>query len=415
MKAKKKYLYKFPNHKFLYEVLKDIYNSMSLYTSMLVDDKESIKKIRLSKKYGCQIPRAILIDPTSACNLQCKGCWAAGYKKQDSLSYDTLDRIITQGKELGIKYYFFSGGEPLVRKDDLLILAEKHNNVLFAAFTNATLIDENFADKVAKLKNFTFFISIEGFREDTDYRRGKGTYDNVIKAMDILKERNIEFAFSACYHSQNYKSILSDEFVEFMIEKGCKLGWLFNYVPVGKKAPMELVCNPEQRGYIVTRLQELREKLDISFIDFFNDAHLVGGCVSAGRLYAHINARGDMEPCAFVHYSDSNIHDMSLLDALRSPLFKGITKNQPFNDNPLRSCPLIDNPTKLKNIVNSTDAKSTDLVSPEHIDEHEEKMVRVANQWGEFADKLYQSYQRKTKRMFNLLKCTYRILNKGRD
>lgn len=92
------------------------------------------------KKYNCNIPWAILLDPTSACNLHCTGCWAAEYGNKLNLTYDEIDDIINQGKELGVYMYIYTGGEPLVRKKDLIRLCKKHDDCVFLCFTNATLI-----------------------------------------------------------------------------------------------------------------------------------------------------------------------------------------------------------------------------------------------------------------------------------
>jgi MoaA/NifB/PqqE/SkfB family radical SAM enzyme len=188
------------------------------------------------KKYDCNIPWAILMDPTSACNLHCTGCWAAEYGNKLNMDYDTLDEIIRQGKELGVYMYIYSGGEPLVRKKDIIRLCEKHNDCVFLAFTNATLIDEEFANEMLRVKNFIPAMSVEGFEEETDMRRGKGTYQAVCRAMDILKEKKLPFGFSTCYHSQNAEVIGSEEYFDAMIEKGCKFGWFFTYMPVGNDA-----------------------------------------------------------------------------------------------------------------------------------------------------------------------------------
>lgn len=149
------------------------------------------KQDRLREKYGCNIPWAILMDPTSACNLKCTGCWAAEYGNQLSMSFETLDSIIVQGKKLGVYVYLYSGGEPLIRKKDIIKLCEKHHDCMFAAFTNATLIDEEFADEMLRVRNFIPAISIEGFEEETDSRRGKGTYRAVTQAMEILKRKKL--------------------------------------------------------------------------------------------------------------------------------------------------------------------------------------------------------------------------------
>ena len=166
---------------------------------------------KAAKKYGCNIPWAILMDPTAACNLHCTGCWAAEYQKTANMDYDLLDRIINEGKKLGIYMYIYSGGEPLVRKADLLKLAKKHSDCFFLSFSNATLVDEEFAKASAELGNLVLAISVEGFEKETDMRRGQGTYKKVIEAMDLLKAHGVPFGFSTCYHHYNTEVVGSDE------------------------------------------------------------------------------------------------------------------------------------------------------------------------------------------------------------
>ena len=178
------------------------------------------KTTKLQEKYQCNIPWAILMDPTSACNLHCTGCWAAEYGNRLNLSFEQLDNIIEQGKALGTYVYIYSGGEPLVRKADLIRLCEKHPDCGFLAFTNGTLIDDRFADEMLRVGNFVPAISIEGFEEATDSRRGKGTYAKVIEAMERLKARKLLFGISCCYTSANVEVIGSEEYFDAMIDMG---------------------------------------------------------------------------------------------------------------------------------------------------------------------------------------------------
>jgi MoaA/NifB/PqqE/SkfB family radical SAM enzyme len=344
---------------------------------------------KMKEKHKCHIPWAVLMDPTAACNLKCTGCWAQEYKKTDSLSYETLDRIINEGKELGTYLYIFSGGEPLLRKKDLIKLADKHDECIFLAFTNATLVDEEFANELERVGNFLLAISVEGFEEETDMRRGKGTYKKVMHAMDLLKERNLGYGFSTCYHSKNTDVVGSDEYVDLMIEKGCSFGWYFTYIPLGKDAVMDLLVTPEQRKYMYHNVRRLREEKPIFLMDFWNDGEFIGGCIAGGRHYLHINANGDVEPCAFIHYSNVNINDASLLDALKSPIFMQYKQNQPFNENHLRPCPLLDNPNKLKAMVHDSNAASTQPLDAEDVDSLTDKCQDISKQWGETADELW--------------------------
>ncbi len=351
---------------------------------------------RAREKYGFSVPWAILMDPTSACNLHCTGCWAAEYGSKLNMDFDTLDRIITQGKELGVYMYLYSGGEPLMRKEDIIKLCEKHDDCVFLAFTNATLIDEAFADEMLRVGNFVPAISVEGFEEETDFRRGKGTYRAIIGAMELLKAKRLPFGISCCYTSKNVEVIGSDDYVDDMIAKGAKFAWFFTYMPVGVDAVPELMVNARQRELMYHKVREWRTTKPLFTLDFWNDGGYVGGCIAGGRRYLHINANGDIEPCAFIHYSDSSIYEKTLFEALRSPLFMQYHENQPFNGNLLRPCPLLDNPGRLAQMVKRSGAKSTDLIHPEDADELCEKCAAAAADWAPVADRL-QNEEREAK------------------
>lgn len=340
--------------------------------------------------YGCNVPWAILMDPTSACNLHCTGCWAAEYGNKLNMSFETLDDIVRQGKALGIYMYLFSGGEPLMRKADIIRLCETHPDCVFAAFTNGTLIDEAFADEMLRVKNFVPAISVEGFEEATDFRRGKGTYQAVMRAMDILRAKKLPFGASCCYTSKNIDSLSSEAYIDHLIAKGAKFAWFFHYMPVGNDAVTDLLPSPEQRTQMYDRLRAFRQTKSIFTIDFQNDGQYVGGCIAGGRRYLHINANGDYEPCAFIHYADSNVKDKRLLEALRSPLFMAYKKGQPFNANMLRPCPMLENPDRLPEMVTRSGAHSTDMQSPEDVHALSCKCHPYAETWAAPADVLWQ-------------------------
>ena len=238
---------------------------------------------KMREKHGCNIPWAILLDPTSACNLHCTGCWAAEYGNKLNLTFDEIDSIITQGKDLGIYMYIYTGGEPLVRKKDLIALCNKHSDCQFLSFTNGTLIDEEFADEMLRVKNFIPAISLEGSETATDGRRGSGTYKKVVHAMELLKQKHLPFGISSCYTSANVDSIASDEYIDFICSMGARFIWYFHYMPVGNDAVPELLPSPEQREYMFHRIREIRSTRPIFAMDFQNDGQYVGGCIAGGR------------------------------------------------------------------------------------------------------------------------------------
>lgn len=353
------------------------------------------KQEELRNKYNCNIPWAILLDPTSACNLHCTGCWAAEYGHKLNLTYDEIDDIICQGKEMGIYFYVYTGGEPLVRKKDLIRLCEKHSDCVFLCFTNSTLIDEEFADEMLRVGNFVPAISLEGFEEATDGRRGQGVYQKVRKAMELLRRKKLVYGISCCYTSANYESIASEEFYDSLIEMGAYFVWYFHYMPVGNDAVPELMPTPTQRTGVYEKIRRYRATKPLFALDFQNDAEYVGGCIAGGHRYLHINANGDIDPCVFIHYSDSNIRQKTLLEALRSPMMMAYHDNQPFNDNMLRPCPMLENPEKLRMMVEKANAHSTDMQSPETVEHLCAKCDKYAADWTPVADKIWKESQAK--------------------
>ena len=367
------------------EVVKTVFSNFFLNAAILGWPKQE----KLRAEYNCNIPWAILLDPTSACNLHCTGCWAAEYGNKLNLTFDEIDSIIQQGKKLGVYMYIYTGGEPLTRKNDLIRLCEKHNDCVFLCFTNATLIDEKFADEMLRVKNFIPAISLEGDEVSTDSRRGQGTYQKVVRAMKLLHEKKLPYGISSCYTSVNYEKITSDTYYNSLIDMGAYFIWYFHYMPIGNDAAPELLPNPKQRETVYHRIRHLRATKPLFAMDFQNDAEYVGGCIAGGKRYLHINANGDVDPCVFVHYSNANIRECTLLEALQSPIFMAYHDNMPFNDNMLQPCPMLENPERLRKMVAETGAHSTDLQSPESAEHLCSKCDAYARCWTPTAEKLW--------------------------
>ena len=344
----------------------------------------------MREKYQCNIPWAILLDPTSACNLKCVGCWAADYGNRLNLTYEEMDSIIDQGVELGVHFYIYTGGEPLVRKRDLIALCEAHPDCVFLSFTNGTLVDQAFCDELKRVKNFIPAFSVEGDEESTDARRGLGTYAKVVRAMELMRENGLPFGISCCYTSENFEAVSSDAYVHQLIDWGALFVWYFHYMPVGSDANTQLMVSPEQREAMYHTVRRWRDTLPIFPMDFQNDGQYVQGCIAGGRRYLHINAAGDADPCVFVHFSDSNIREKTLLECLQSPLFMAYHDGQPFNDNYLRPCPMLENPDKLREIIAKTGAKSSNLEGEETVEMLCSRCDRYAQEWVATADKLWE-------------------------
>ena len=281
----------------------------------------------------------------------------------------------------------------MVCKKDLIRLCDKHQDCSFLCFTNSTLIDDEFVEEIARVKNFIPIISVEGDESTTDARRGEGIYAKVEAAMDLLKARGLPFGVSICFTSQNCDAVTTAEYYDWLIDKGAFFAWIFHYMPVGANSPTELIPSPEQRKRLYDFNRQMRKEKPFLTLDFQNDGEFVGGCIAGGRRYLHINAAGDVEPCVFIHYSNVNIHDVTLLEALNSPLFRGYYEGQPFNDNHLRPCPMLENPECIERLVEESGAHSTDLVQEESVYELTAKTRPYAENWKPTADRLWNERQ----------------------
>ncbi len=339
------------------------------------------------EKHGYKPPYFFVISPTMACNLRCYGCYAGEYTKE-GLPYSVLQRVLNEARSLGIHFIVISGGEPFIRKD-LLDLLEEFDDIYFQIYTNGTLIDAEMAKKLSKLGNALPCISVEGFEQETDKRRGTGTFARIMNAMDCLNKAGVPFGFSATATRANNEFVVSDEFLDFYAQKGCFLGWFFNYMPIGREPELDLMPTPAQRNWRRERLNSIRETNPILMADFWNDGPITGGCIAGGRSYLHINSNGDIEPCVFAHFAVDNIKDKTLIEAMESKFFWAIRDKQPFNKNLLRPCMIIDNPHILREVVTECGAHPTHPGADTVINDLAENLDNYAEEYGKVVDPVW--------------------------
>jgi len=352
------------------------------------------RKLFSESNGGFYPPGLFVISPSMKCNLNCFGCYAGMYKKDEDLPFDVLDRVLSEAKEMGIYFIVVSGGEPFFRKD-LLELFKKHNDMAFHVYTHGGLLDERLVARLAELGNVLPAISVEGFKEETDRRRGEGHYDKVIKAMRLLKEAGVLFAYSTTVTRKNAELVTSDRFVDHYLEQGCTVGWYFLYTPVGREPNWELVPTPAQRELLRQRIAYFRKTKEMLFGDFWNDGPVVGGCIAGGRKYLHINSKGDVEPCVFCHFAMHNIKNTSLKEAVSSPLFKKIQENQKSNENLLRPCMIIDRPEFLRGVTKMPGVYFTHNGADNIVTEFSKQIDEYSKEWAEIAEKAWQELKKK--------------------
>ncbi len=281
---------------------------------------------------GKWVPFVVAISPTMRCNLSCRGCYSALYSKQGELSEGELDRLFAECKSMGAYFVVLTGGEPFLLRESLLRLFRKHRDMYFLIFTNGTMLDEPLVGELARLGNVAPALSLEGFEEETDRRRGAGVYARVLHSMDLLRSKGVLFGASITYASDNVNTVTRDRFIESLLDRGILFAWYFMFIPVGKDPILELVPTPEQRIQCGRRVGEMRKKYGLFIADFWNDGPAVGGCLAGARRYMHVLNTGRVEACVFAHFGVDNIREKSLLEAANSPFFNAIREAFPFNE-----------------------------------------------------------------------------------
>jgi len=285
-------------------------------------------KTRLNwDKKGVHVPPIIVLSVTSKCNLHCQGCYhqALRSSSESEMNDERLEGLIAEAKDLGVSFMVIGGGEPLTRPR-ILDIAEKYPAIMFLMFTNGLLINEAVIKKMSKSRNIVPLVSLEGYENDTDKRRGAGVYAQALNSIAKLKAKSIFWGSSLTMTRANFADVTDENFIRRLVENGCKLFMLVEYTPV-KKGTEDWVLTSEQRIELLRKRNSFRKKYSAVFIALPWDEEEIGGCLSSGRGFIHISAEGNVEPCPFIPYSDTNLKHLSLKDALQSKMLKTIREN----------------------------------------------------------------------------------------
>ena len=296
---------------------------------------------------GQNIPVFLIVSITSSCNLHCTGCYS---RANDACSDDaplnqlTADEwcdIFTQAKEMGISFIVLAGGESMLR-EDVIVKASGMPEILFPIFTNGTLLNDDYLKLFDENRNLVPIFSIEGDEEVTDLRRGEGIYKQLLDSMDLMRKNNLIFGASLTFTKENLDSLLSNEYINQLHDLGCKVVFFIEYVPVNEDTA-DLAPNDSERELLLNEINRLREDFsDMIFLSFPGDEKTSGGCLAAGRGFFHINSHGGAEPCPASPYSDINVADTSLIEALNSRLFKSLRDGDLLIDDHAGGCVLFE-------------------------------------------------------------------------
>ncbi len=319
--------------------------------------RNASRKRQKADAAGEHVPPFLIASITSQCNLHCAGCYSrCNHATVDAepvrqLTAEEWLRIFDEADDLGVSFILLAGGEPMIRRD-IIEAAGKHPNILFPIFTNGTFMDERYFELFDKCRNLIPVMSIEGEKETTDARRGKGVYEQLISNMNALSQRGLIFGASVTVTTQNVREVSSDAFLKKLSDRGCKAVIFVEFVPVTDDS-RELAPGDEEREYLNREIERLRrEHQEMVYIAFPGDEKSTGGCVAAGRGFFHINSHGGAEPCPFSPYSDINVRDTSLKEALRSPLFRALQSEGLLNDDHAGGCVLYEKRAQVEALLN---------------------------------------------------------------
>jgi MoaA/NifB/PqqE/SkfB family radical SAM enzyme len=304
------------------------------------------------EKMGIHVPPMMIMSITNRCNLRCKGCYHQALRDvtQTEMSQDKLRATIAEASDLGVSFIILAGGEPLVRRD-ILDITRDFPNIIFLMFTNGVLIDDAMAARFKAQKNIVPLISLEGFEQETDLRRGSGVYEKLAGIIQKLNKEQIFFGTSITVTSANFSTVIGEEYIRFLNELGCKMFFFVEYSPI-QPGTEGLMITDTQRIRLAYLTKRYHDRYSALFISVPGDEKDFGGCLSAGRGFIHISAQGDVEPCPFAPYSDVNLKDKSLQEALQSPLLKAIRESdqQPETSG---SCALFAKKEWLQSLMNT--------------------------------------------------------------
>ena len=300
---------------------------------------------------GIEIPPLMIVSTTSLCNLTCAGCYSCeqAKKPEEPLTEKRISELLDEASDLGISIMMLAGGEPLLSHGWLEAMSS-HEEMLGLVFTNGTLIDKSHQDWFSAHRHMIPTFSTEGGREQTDARRGAGVHEKVTEAMALMKDARIPFGVSITVTSENIKSLLTNDFIDEYLQKGCKLFIFVEYVPV-EPGSQPLVLTDSHKKQLSDFAQRCSKQYPALFIPFPGNEEEFGGCLAAGRGFINVSAEGALEPCPFAPFSDTNLKTTTLKNALASQFLSQVRANHHLLKEGEGGCALWNNREWLQELI----------------------------------------------------------------
>ncbi len=326
------------------------------------------KRLNFYHQHGAAPPGALMISPTLRCNLKCYGCYAGTHEHKEELTFDEVDQILSDAYAAGTNLIIILGGEPFM-VPWLLDIVQKHHRMAFMIYTNGLLINDDKIKRLVEMGNAGIAIGLDGLKEDTDDRKGSGTFDKAMETMRKLRDAGVIVGFSAMTSRKNFDVLHSEAFFDTMIENGAGFGWLTIALPQGRASTQaDLMPTAEQKAQIRGLIQKLKRTKSILIIDFLTDTYMTEGC-GAGRVMWHINANGDAEPCVLMPFAADNIREKSFPEIIRSDFFKGIRGIHQRHCKEPQTCMMTFQPKEVLDVIKQCGARETSIGTMEALNE----------------------------------------------
>ena len=328
------------------------------YRMQRLFEKSEKRRRKVLDEEGLEVPPFLISSIATTCNLHCKGCYARNNgiaedkeeSRKETLTPQQWRTIFTEAAAMGINFSLLAGGEPMMRKDILEQIAEVQD-MIFPIFTNGTLIGPSYIEFLHEHLNLVPIISIEGTAMGTDERRGRGVFKRAMQSMQMLKEADLFFGTSITVTTENMHLVTSDDFISQLRSDGCKIIFYVEYVPT-EPGTEHLAFADEHVAMMEQLLAQRRSDYnDIIIISFPGDEKALGGCLASGRGFFHIGPDGSAEPCPFSPFSDSNVAQLGVREALKSPLFRKIRAARALGWEHTGGCTLFEHREEIEKMV----------------------------------------------------------------
>jgi len=318
----------------------------------------SVQKYKRRLKQGEFFPPFLYISIINSCNLRCQGCWVDVAAPQQTIDLAAMNKLIGEAKTAGNSFFGILGGEPFMHPELLAILAA-HTDCYFQVFTNGQFITAEVAKELRRLGNVTPLVSVEGTEIVSDQRRGRtGVWSKTMAGLQHCLDNKVLTGVCTSLCQTNIDDLLTEAWVDRLIEMGVMYCWYHVYRPVGPEMNAELALTPQQQRRARQFVVDMRVKKPIGIIDAYYDDRGQALCPAATGISHHISPWGDIEPCPIVQFAKESIHDArSVRETFQQSAF--LRDFRELAASATRGCIVLERPDLLKGLVEKHGARDT--------------------------------------------------------